>query len=305
MIHGILNVYKETEMTSHDVVAILRGLTKQRRIGHTGTLDPMVTGVLPICFGNATRLSEYISDRGKAYIGTLEFGYSTNTLDQTGDILETSEKINFTTEEVKDCFSKFIGTIDQLPPMFSAVKIAGKKLYELARVGKEIERKPRKITIHRLDVLEHTENKVKFLCSCSKGTYIRQLVYDIGISLGTLATMIQLERVEVGPFKIEDAVSVSKLKKMTVEEIEKRTYPMDYAVDNLPKIKLSNREGYLVRNGVKVELDEDKHELHDVDIYNEETTYRVYDERFIGLGNFACDDGIQKLKVGKMLDPNR
>ena len=194
MIHGILNVRKEKGFTSHDVVAKLRGMTRQKKIGHTGTLDPDAEGVLPVCLGKATKLCERMTDKEKVYEAVMVLGKETDTQDLSGTVLKTGETDRLTEEEVRRAVHSFEGSYDQIPPMYSAVKVGGKKLYELAREGKEIERKPRRVEIRSIRILEMKLPEVKFEVVCSKGTYIRTLCSDIGQALGCGACMGSLLR---------------------------------------------------------------------------------------------------------------
>ncbi len=180
MIHGIINVYKEKGFTSHDVVAKLRGIVGQKKIGHTGTLDPDATGVLPVCLGKATKLCDLLTDKNKTYEAVLLLGKTTDTQDITGEVLEEKSTEALTEEKVREAIEGFIGDYEQIPPMYSALKVNGKKLYELAREGKVIERKARPVKILDIQILEIDLPKVRMEVSCSKGTYIRTLCHDIG-----------------------------------------------------------------------------------------------------------------------------
>lgn len=184
MIHGIINVYKEKGFTSHDVVAKLRGIVGQKKIGHTGTLDPDATGVLPVCLGKATKLCDLLTDKNKTYEAVLLLGKTTDTQDITGEVLEEKSTEALTEEKVREAIEGFIGDYEQIPPMYSALKVNGKKLYELAREGKVIERKARPVKILDIQILEIDLPKVRMEVSCSKGTYIRTLCHDIGEKLG-------------------------------------------------------------------------------------------------------------------------
>lgn len=274
---GILNIYKEAGMTSHDVVAILRGILHQKRIGHTGTLDPMVTGVLPICLGSATRLAESVSSQGKEYAGELVFGYRTDTLDQTGKVIARSDQTLFTRFEIEEAMQAFRGEIMQLPPMYSAVKVQGKRLYELARKGVSVERKPRPVTISLFEILHLEENYLSFRCRCSKGTYIRQLVDDLGTALGTYATMIRLERTAVGPFRIDQAIPISECRQMSRDELLKKILPPDTAVSDMPIMKLNYEDGKKAVHGANIPLP---------DFLEDDGAHRVYvEDLFLGIGN--------------------
>ena len=183
MINGIVNIYKEKGYTSHDVVAVLRKVVGQKKIGHTGTLDPDATGVLPVCLGRATKVCELLTDHDKTYEALLLLGKTTDTQDISGEVLEERDPGDLTEEEVRSCIESFIGEYDQIPPMYSALKVNGKKLYELAREGKTVERKSRKVQIHGIRILEMNLPHVRMEVDCSKGTYIRTLCHDIGEKL--------------------------------------------------------------------------------------------------------------------------
>ena len=242
---GFLNVYKPTGKTSHDVVAVLRRVTKIKQIGHTGTLDPFAEGVLPICIGKATRLIEYLND-DKAYIGTIQFGSSTTTYDTEGEIVKTSDKV-VTQEDVEDCLKYFRGEIEQLPPIYSAIKVNGKKLYEYAREGQEVKIEPRKVTIFELELvnfdIQKQQAEVKIICS--KGTYIRSVANDLGEKLGVFGHLIKLVRIKAGEFYVENSIKLEDLN--TVEVVlSNLIYPteklnfMIYNLDNEEKIRISN-----------------------------------------------------------------
>lgn len=213
MINGIMNIYKEAGFTSHDVVAKLRGIVKQKKIGHTGTLDPDAVGVLPVCFGNATKLCDLMTDKSKEYEALMRLGVTTDTQDMSGKILTECEmKVSET--EVEAAIMHFVGGYEQIPPMYSALKINGKRLYELARDGREVERQPRHVDISFIKIVDMTLPEVRFIVGCSKGTYIRTLCADIGDKLGCGAAMAALKRTRVGNFKIEDAITLSKVEEL-------------------------------------------------------------------------------------------
>ena len=214
--NGVINVYKEKGFTSFDVVAKLRGILKTKKIGHTGTLDPDATGVLPVCIGNATKLCDMLTDKNKVYRVVMQLGIVTDTLDITGKILETHD-VTVKRDEVIHAVNSFVGEISQIPPMYSAIKVNGKKLYELARQGIEIERKERKVIIEKIDIeniLEDNDGIVKEVIMnvyCSKGTYIRTLCDDIGRKLMCGACMKELERIKSGVFDKETAHTLSEI----------------------------------------------------------------------------------------------
>ena len=214
MLNGMLNVYKEAGYTSSDVVAKLRGILHMRKIGHTGTLDPMAEGVLPVCLGNGTKLASLIEDRDKEYRAVMRLGLATDTQDMTGQVLEEAspELLSSITEDmIREACVSFIGDYDQIPPMYSAIKVQGKKLYELARAGKTVERKARRVKILDLEVEKIEMPLVTLRVVCSKGTYIRTLCEDAGRKMGCPAVMDSLLRTRVGSFSLEDARTLSQV----------------------------------------------------------------------------------------------
>ncbi len=228
--NGILNINKPQGMTSHDVVYRVRRALGIKRVGHTGTLDPMCTGVLPICVGTATRITEYLDLDFKTYRCSLLLGKITDTQDIWGEVLEERSTEGITEDAIREVLGKFDGIIDQKPPMYSAIKVNGRKLYEYARAGEEVQVKTRKIYINNLEIedINLDEKTVVFTVECSKGTYIRTICQDAGLALGCGATMIALERTVSGAFKVEDAIDLDKLQEMSAEEIEKIMLPADF-----------------------------------------------------------------------------
>ncbi|MEZ3462576.1 MAG: tRNA pseudouridine(55) synthase TruB [Lachnospiraceae bacterium] len=224
MINGIMNIYKEAGYTSHDVVAKLRGIVGQKKIGHTGTLDPDAVGVLPVCFGSATKLCDMMTDKSKEYEALMRLGVTTDTQDMSGTIL-TESAVHVNGSEVRDAVMGFVGGYEQVPPMYSALKVNGKKLYELAREGREIERQPRHVDITFIRITGMDLPEVRFEVGCSKGTYIRTLCADIGDKLGCGAVMAELKRTRVGNFRIEDSIRLSK-----VEELMRQGEYEDYII---------------------------------------------------------------------------
>ncbi len=246
---GFLNVYKPQGKTSHDVVAILRRVTKVKQIGHTGTLDPLAEGVLPICIGKATRLIEYLKD-DKAYIGTIQLGKSTTTYDIEGEAVNVSDKI-VTKEEIEKALNGFRGDIEQLPPIYSAIKVNGKKLYDYARNGQEVEIKPRRVNISELKILNYNEDnrQLEIYISCSKGTYIRSVANDLGEELGTYGHLIKLVRVQAGMFKINESVKLDELS--SKEQVETNLIsPIDYL--DYPKYELTEKEFEKISHGMSI-----------------------------------------------------
>lgn len=258
MYNGIINVYKESGFTSHDVVAKLRGILHQKKIGHTGTLDPEATGVLPVCLGNATRLCDMITDKSKEYRAVLLLGVSTDTEDATGKILST-KAINVTEEDIIKAVKSFIGEYNQIPPMYSALKVNGKKLCDLARKGIEIERKPREVFIYDIIIKKIDIPEVTMTIKCSKGTYIRSLCRDIGEKLNTGGTMKSLVRTRTGIFSIENAVKLSEISKnMEDNNIDSLIMPTDSFFNEYPAVNVSGRNEMLVKNGNMIILPEFK-----------------------------------------------
>jgi len=216
--NGVINIYKEQGYTSQDVVAKLRGILKQKKIGHTGTLDPDAEGVLPICVGNATRLFDILTDRTKEYEAVMLLGQITDTQDTSGEILSSSDKWQELAEDtIKETILSFMPGYDQIPPMYSALKVGGKKLYELAREGKEVERQPRHVDIDRIDITEISLPRVTMRLSVSKGTYIRTICNDIGEKLGCGACMETLLRTRAGSFDLSTALKLSEVEKVRDE----------------------------------------------------------------------------------------
>ena len=254
--NGYINVFKPKGLTSHDVVRRIKRILGVKKVGHTGTLDPNASGVLPICIGKATRTSEYLLNANKSYISELTLGICTDTQDVDGKILRYSNK-EVKVEDIVSTFNLYKGEIYQLPPMYSALKYKGKKLYELARNGVEVERKKRKIHIYDINILNNDENKkILFSVKCSRGTYIRTLCNDIGESLGTYGYMSYLIRTEVEPFVISDAVSLETIqKKQETNSIEDILYPIDYPLYNIRPIYIPDSFYNKLINGMSINID--------------------------------------------------
>lgn len=242
---GFLNVYKPKGITSHDVVSALRRITKVKQIGHTGTLDPFAEGVLPICIGKATRLIEYLDD-DKAYTGTIQLGSSTTTYDLEGEEVNFSDK-KVTLDEIEAALDKFRGEIEQLPPIYSAIKVNGKKLYEYAREGKEVKIEPRGVNISNLRILNFypETRQLELHIECSKGTYIRSIANDLGEELGTYGHLVKLVRVKAGMFEVNNAVSLEHIQtkedveKLLIAPLTKLNY-MTYELNKNELVKVSN-----------------------------------------------------------------
>lgn len=282
MIHGIINVYKEKGFTSHDVVAKLRGIVGQKKIGHTGTLDPDATGVLPVCLGKATKLCDLLTDKNKTYEAVLLLGKTTDTQDITGEVLEEKSTEALTEEKVREAIEGFIGDYEQIPPMYSALKVNGKKLYELAREGKVIERKARPVKILDIQILEIDLPKVRMEVSCSKGTYIRTLCHDIGEKLGCGGCMESLIRTRVSTFRIEDAKTLDEIETLKQEgKLAELLVPIDAMFPFYPKITVKDDWKAFAKNGNPLDLKM----LKEACGQDEETRVRLYDEsgKFIAI----------------------
>jgi len=292
LINGIINVYKEKGYTSHDVVAKMRGILKMKKIGHTGTLDPDAEGVLPVCIGKGTKLVDLLTDKDKTYEAVLKLGITTDTQDITGKILKTSE-VTATKQEIEAVIKSFIGEYDQLPPMYSAIKVDGKKLYELARQGKEIERQRRRVIIYDIRILDYldNENEVRVSVDCGKGTYIRTLLHDIGETLGCGGTMKSLLRTKVGGFRLEKALKLSEIQKLAEEDrIASYVIPVDVIFNGLSKVIVASDYHKLIYNGNSFTSE---HLSGEIDAVSSQRV-RVYDSdgNFIGIYEYQSEDGI-------------
>lgn len=248
MLNGIISIYKEKGYTSHDVVAKARGILRERRIGHTGTLDPEAEGVLPLCIGQATKVVPYLTDADKCYEAEVILGATTTTEDATGEIIEQTE-VNVTKEQIEAVVASFVGTYHQIPPMYSAIKINGVRLYELARQGIVIDRPGRDITIYSCEIIEWiSKERFRIRVKCSKGTYIRTLCTDIGAKLGCGAHMGYLLRTEVGHYTLENSLTLKALDEKKAE-IEKYIHDLEYIFQDLPKLSIHTRAEKLLYNG--------------------------------------------------------
>lgn len=255
--NGILLVDKPEGWTSMDVCAKLRGVFHEKRIGHSGTLDPMATGLLVVFLGRATRAVEFAENHSKEYIAHLRLGISTDTQDTSGNVLSKKE-VNVSEKELVAALEMFKGPISQIPPMYSAIKIGGKKLYEIARKGETVERKPRNVTIHGLDFLGWEGGDAALRVRCSKGTYIRSLCHDIGEALGCGGCMSALRRTMAGEFSIADALGLQEIiSRVESGDAENLVLRVDSIFDGLPKLVLKPRQEKLFRNGVRISLEQE------------------------------------------------
>lgn len=311
---GCINVYKPQNMTSHDVVAIMRRTLGIKRIGHTGTLDPMATGALPICIGRATKVIEYLDMDIKEYRCTLTLGIVTDTQDIWGEVIETRDVSRVTEEDIKEAFSGFKGVISQKPPMYSALKVNGKKLYEYAREGKSVDVKSRNIYIKELEVdyIDLSSGEVSFVVQCSKGTYIRTICQDVGQRLGCGAVMTSLERSKSGVFHKENSIDIEILRNMTPEEIEKYIVNADEVLEFFGEAELDPKDSLKFLNGMRisvrtwVKLSEPYFASNDFPLEIREEfrrAYKVYGDvdgkrRFLGIGFESTKD--KHLKADKI-----
>lgn len=299
MVSGIIVVDKPQGITSHNVVSRLRGILSERRIGHGGTLDPLATGVLPIFVGRATRASSYLLNSDKSYTASFKLGISTDTQDITGIIQSKSDKLP-SEGELTDVLGKFIGKLQQTPPMYSAIKVGGKKLYELARSGIEVEREARDIEIYSIKVLEEgckpSEGVYTILVSCSKGTYIRTLVHDIGQLLGCGAVLTALRRTSTGPFDLNMARTLEEIEQArSAGTVDSIIVPVDTLFSEYPQFQLDESGERLCRNGAKIPLPSSGTHFQVNDLY------RVYgpEGNFLMIGKIVHHNGREFLKTVK------
>ena len=281
MISGILNVNKEVGISSNKCVGLVKKALNIKKVGHTGTLDLEAGGVLPIVIGKATRVSDFLMDEKKEYITEAIFGSRTDTLDWSGQVVEESDK-TFTKDKLINEMENFKGQITQIPPMYSAIKINGSKMYDLARKGIEVERKTRNVTIYDFKLLDFDFPKATFEITCSKGTYIRTLIDDLGEALGSFAYVNKLTRSKVGDFVIEEAISSADLLEMDKDQILKRIKPVDYALKDYKEIRLDKSYFKQATNGMTMRVDA---------LYSDDLLRVYVEDQFIGLGkNFKNED---------------
>jgi tRNA pseudouridine55 synthase len=247
---GILNINKATGMTSHDVVAKIRKILKQKRVGHAGTLDPAASGVLPICIGQGTRVAEYLSESGKAYQADILFGIVTDTYDSEGSIIRTANTVDLTLASIKETLPHFLGSQMQYPPRYSAIKIQGQPAYKRARAGEELSLAARPITITSLEILAWEPPRLTLAIECSKGTYIRSLAYDLGEKLACGAHLAALIRVRSGPFTLSGSITLEQLADaVTAGTVAEHLFPPDFALQPYPAIQLDAATAARVLHG--------------------------------------------------------
>ncbi|KOF56702.1 MULTISPECIES: tRNA pseudouridine(55) synthase TruB [Clostridium] len=286
--NGIINLYKPLGITSFDAVSKVKKISGEKKVGHTGTLDPLASGVLPICIGKATKLVDYIMQGEKIYKVKMKLGEVTDTYDKEGKIISES-KVEFDSNEVTHAIMSFKGEIMQVPPMYSALKVNGKRLYELARAGVEVEREARKINIYDITIQDIDIPFVTFTARCSKGTYIRSLCFDIGQKLGCGAVMYELERCASGIFNIDDSV---KLEDLTKENFGQKIIPIDKCLYKYPSVKFDEKFEKLLINGVAIK---DRRALTNIDADKVYSVYNKKDE-ILGLASLT-HNGFKILKL--------
>ncbi len=307
MYNGILNIYKEAGFTSHDVVAKLRGILGQKKIGHTGTLDPEAVGVLPVCIGKGTKVCDLLTDKDKTYETVIRFGIVTDTQDMTGHVIRTCDAC-VKEAELLNAMSQFNGEYEQIPPMYSALKVGGKKLYELAREGKTIERKPRKVFIHELTLLSIAPDgkSATMRIHCSKGTYIRTLCEDIGEVLGCGAAMEKLIRTSVGIFDIKDAMTLDQVSEIVkAGKVDTLIKPVDSLFCSWPAVMVKKNAEKLLLNGNPMKktclvLTQESDDLSMSDVIKDGQFVRVYDSEGRFCAVYRYDGQRSILKNEKM-----
>lgn len=286
MLSGVINLNKPKGKTSHDMIYFMRRMSGQKRVGHTGTLDPDATGVLPVCLGMATKASDYIAGGIKEYRAYIHFGKVTNTQDISGSVIKECEDIGFSKDELLEVLNQFTGEIKQTPPMYSAIKINGQKLYELARKGIEIERRERNITVYdiKAEKIDIQEKYAIIDVTCSKGTYIRTLCHDIGEALGCGACMGALTRMRSGNFLLEKSYDIEEVEKLASQgRLSEIVIPVDSLFEDYVSLVVKGKNEFKIRNGTPLE---------NMD-YDEGTKVRIYDAE----GNFLC---ISQMLEGKL-----
>ncbi|RKD34481.1 tRNA pseudouridine(55) synthase TruB [Thermohalobacter berrensis] len=297
--NGFINVLKPPGMTSHDVVDFIRKELKIKKVGHTGTLDPYASGVLPICIGKATKLTQYLIEKKKKYRAELVLGKETDTQDKYGKIINESDFIP-TESDIISVINSFKGNIKQIPPMFSAIRHKGKRLYELARKGKKVDRPSREVTIYEISIIKIDKNKkILFDVECSKGTYIRTLCNDIGKELKTYGYMNFLLRTCVDIFKIEDSFTIDEIKKFKeLEKVHELIQPIDYPLYNYKRVDAIDNSFKILSNGGKISLNK----IKGVKKLKENEMLRVYcKDKFIGIGTIKRINNNKFLKIEKVL----
>lgn len=292
--NGIIVINKPKDYTSHDVVNIIRKTANMKRVGHTGTLDPIAQGVLVICLGKATKISEFLLSSDKKYIADIKFGYETDSLDASGETIKTTDKIPKKSELIK-ALDKFKGEINQIPPMYSALKYKGKKLYEYAREGKVLDLKARKVNIKSLELIDQLDKgSYRIEIECSSGTYIRSLIRDLAYELSSYATMQELIRIKSSKFDLSMAYDIDYIKSIDKYKLESLLIPIDDALSNMKSYKVADFFYKGITNGRIYKTNPDN------SIMNQDLKIYCRNE-FIGIGSYVEKDDIKGIKIKKML----
>jgi tRNA pseudouridine55 synthase len=290
-VDGLLIINKATGMTSHDVVAKVRKILHQKRVGHAGTLDPAASGVLPICVGQGTRVAEYLSESGKAYQAEITFGIVTDTYDAEGTIIRTADATGLTQEQIEQAVVHFLGPQMQMPPRYSAIKIQGQPAYKRSRAGETVELEPRPIEIFQLQILTWSPPRLTLAIECSKGTYIRSLAYDLGEKLGCGGYLTSLIRTRSGPFSLSESITLEQLAEaVTQGTVEKHLFPPDTALQHYPALKLDNVTTQRVLHGNAFAYHDDNLVIADL--------ARVYDAtgHFLAIAIWDAEQGLWQPK---------
>ena len=292
-VHGIILLDKRLGVSSNKALQEVRRLFNANKAGHTGSLDPLATGLLPLCFGEATKVSALMLDDDKRYQVTMKLGVMTDTGDAEGQVIETKPVPELSIDQIQCSLEKFIGLQAQVPPMYSALKLNGKKLYELAREGITVERAPRQITIYELHLLEATFDTLTLDVACSKGTYIRSLAEDIGHDLGCGATVTALRRTQAGQFLLANAKTIEQLSNMASDELHANLIACDKPLEKLPAVHLSEQQAKAISFGQDIEIESQK----------SESDYRLYAEGlFLGLGEYGINGKLHPKKLFNLND---
>lgn len=287
-VHGIILLDKRLGVSSNRALQEVKRLFNANKAGHTGALDPLATGLLPLCFGEATKVSAMMLDDNKRYQAVVKLGVMTDTGDSEGKVIEQKPVPELSQQMIENCLNHFLGEIDQVPPMYSALKHNGKKLYELAREGKTVERKARRINIFELKLLASTADTLTLDVFCSKGTYIRSLAEDIGHNLGCGGTIIELRRTQAGQFKLEDALTIEQCQAMPLEQLMASLLSVDQPLQEIPMIELSTQQAVLIKHGQQIE-----HEAESI-----QGMVRMYSEQvFLGLGEMLLNGKLVPKKI--------
>jgi tRNA pseudouridine55 synthase len=286
-VHGILLLDKSLGISSNRALQEVKRLYNAKKAGHTGSLDPLATGLLPVCFGEATKVSAYLLDQDKRYQVVVQLGVVTDTGDAEGAILQTSPVTPFAKSELENCLKAFVGPIDQVPPMYSALKHQGKKLYEYAREGLTIERKLRCITIYALELIDYQQDQLLLDVHCSKGTYIRTLAEDIGQALGCGGTVNKLRRLAVGSFSIDQAYTTKQLQNMDDERLLQHLIAVDNPLSAMPAVNVTIKQAQAIKHGQALQIDESVRGM--VRIYSQ--------QNFLGLGEMFLDGKLAPKKL--------